>query len=338
MIFAVLFRVALLVAAILLNVPFSWSQQQQTLVLIGEIRIARGSFPPHRIQVSLETRGAVAQVTYADDEGKFMFAELWPNVYYVVINDSDFEPVRQSVELRALSGNSTVVQVMLTPRERQAEKPSKDNTSGGNPFLVNTSEYAKTYPKDAVKEFDKANKAVQKGDTANAVQHFEKAVSLAPGFYAARNNLGLTYLAKMDFSSAEKQFLEVLRINPSDEQAYFNLGNAYLLSKQFAAAEKSIQEGLQKRPDSAFGQLLLGTVYDQTGNSVEAEKLLRQALTLDPSMSKAHLELVNLYLRQRKNGDAVAELRAFLKTSPSDPFAPKAREVLRKLEQQPNAH
>ena len=120
-----------------------WSQQgQQTMVLIGEIRIARGSFPPHRIQVNLETRGATAQVTYADEEGKFLFAELWPNVYYVVINDPDFEAVRQPVEMRALSGNTTVVQVMLAARDHGPQTAPKDNTSGGNPFLVNTSEYA----------------------------------------------------------------------------------------------------------------------------------------------------------------------------------------------------
>ena len=305
------------------------------MVLIGEIKIARGSFPSHRVQVNLETRGATAKITYADYEGKFLFAELWPNVYYVVITDPDFEPLRQSVELRALSGNSTVVQVTLTPKDRGSKAATeKDSTSGGNPFLVNTSEYAKHYPKEAIKEFEKANKSVQRRDTDSAVEHFRKAVSLAPDFYAARNNLGLTYLTKMDFPNAEKEFQEVLRINPSDGQGYFNLGNTYLLSKQFAVAERTIKEGLEKRPDSAFGQLLLGTVYGHTGDPVEAEKLLRQALVLDPTMTKAHLELVNLYLHERKADDAIAELRAFLKTSPSDPFAPKAREVLRKLEQQ----
>jgi TolA-binding protein len=49
-------------------------------------------------------------------------------------------------------------------------------------------------------------------------------------------------------------------------------------------------------------------------------------------MSKAHLALVNLYMQQKRSEDAAVELRAFLKAFPEDPFAPKARQVLLKLE------
>lgn len=78
--------------------------------------------------------------------------------------------------------------------------------------------------------------------------------------------------------------------------------------------------------------MLLGTVYGRTGNAQQAEHSLRQALQLDPKLSKAHLELVNLYLQQQKPSDAATELRAFLKDAPHDPLAPKAKEVLQKLE------
>jgi tetratricopeptide (TPR) repeat protein len=323
----------ILTTLVIIADPLSWSQQQQTMTLVGEIKIARGSFPPHRIQVTLETRGATAQMSYADDEGKFLFAELWPNVYYVVINDPDFEPVRQAVEMRALSGNSTVVQVTLNPKDHGSQPGLKDHTSGGNPFLVSTSEYAKRYPKGALKEFDKANKAAQKGEADDAIRHFAQAVLLAPDFYAARNNLGLVYLGGQNFQNAEHQFQEVVRLNPSDSQAYFNLGNTYLLTKRFPQAAQAIQEGLHREPDSAFGQLLLGTVYSRTGNRTQSEQMLQHVLTIDQSMSKAHLELVNLYLQENKNSEAIAELKAFLKASPADPFAPKAREVLSRLEQ-----
>ena len=48
-------------------------------------------------------------------------------------------------------------------------------------------------------------------------------------------------------------------------------------------------------------------------------------------MLKAHLALVNLFLQRGRPADAVTELRIFLKASPNDPFAPKAREVLHRL-------
>jgi tetratricopeptide (TPR) repeat protein len=307
---------------------------QQTVALGGEIKVVRGSFPPHRIQVTLETRGLPVGVTYADDEGKFLFRDLLPNMYYVIIKDPGFEPVRERIEIRELQGPVAMIQIILTPRESTKQQPRKDSTSGGSPFLVDKSEYEKHYPKGAVKEFDKGNKAAEKNSADEAIRHFNKAVDLAPDFYAARNNLGLMLLGTRNFQQAEQQFQEVLRLNPSDSQAYFNLGNTYLLARQFSDAQAAIQEGLKRQPDSAFGEFLLGSVYSRTGNQAEAERTLQHALTINPGLTKAHLELVNLYLREQKDGDAVAELKAFLKASPKDPFAPKVRELLNRLERQ----
>src|SRR5690242_11916670 len=93
--------------------PFH-AQQSQHYSLMDEIHINRGLFPPRRLEVILETRGERAGATYADNEGKFAFNQLVPNVYYVVINDPEFEPVRQSYEIRELSGSNNFVQVTLT--------------------------------------------------------------------------------------------------------------------------------------------------------------------------------------------------------------------------------
>jgi tetratricopeptide (TPR) repeat protein len=303
----------------------------QTVDLGGEIKVARGSFPPRPIRVSLETRGLPAGVVYADEEGKFLFRALVPNMYYVVINDPDYEPVRERIEIRELSGNSAMIQIILTPRESTKQRPRKDDTSGGNPFLVDKAEHEKHYPIGAVKEFDKGNKAVQKNSAEEAIRHFKKAVDLAPDFYAARNNLGLVLLGTRNFQDAERQFQEVMQLNPSDTQAYFNLGNTYLLTKRFSDAEVAIQEGLKRQPESAFGEFLLGTVYSRTGKEEQAENALKHALTIDPSMSKAHLELANLFLQHQDNAGAISELKAFLKASPEDSFAPKARQVLDRL-------
>ena len=50
--------------------------------------------------------------------------------------------------------------------------------------------------------------------------------------------------------------------------------------------------------------------------------------------TQAQLGLANLYLQQKKNSEAIAELKAFLKASPGDPFGPKAKEVLDRLERE----
>jgi predicted Zn-dependent protease len=96
-----------------------------------------------------------------------------------------------------------------------------------------------------------------------------------------------------------------------------------------------VQEGLKRSPNSAFGQFLLGSIYKGLGKLTDAEHALHEALQIDPSMSRVHLELVNLYLSQRKKSEASLELKAFLKDSPNDPLAAKAREMLDKLDANP---
>jgi regulator of sirC expression with transglutaminase-like and TPR domain len=57
-------------------------------------------------------------------------------------------------------------------------------------------------------------------------------------------------------------------------------------------------------------------------------------LTINPNLSKAHLELANVFLQRQNNAAAISELKAFLKASPEDSFAPRARQLLDRLERQ----
>ena len=142
------------------------------------------------------------------------------------------------------------------------------------------------------------------------------------------------YLSKSDFRPAEEQFREAIRLDPNDAQAYFNLGNVLMLTGRYAESETTLASGLQRRPDSAFGYFLQGCLYGRTGKYSEAEKSLREALRLDTTMSQAQLQLVNLYLQQNRREDAITQLQAFLKAFPAAAAAPKAKEILNKLQRE----
>ncbi len=78
-------------------------------------------------------------------------------------------------------------------------------------------------------------------------------------------------------------------------------------------------------------------ICGRTGDPARAERLLRESLDIDSTMSKSHLELVNIYLRQNRKEEAILELQTFLKSSPTDPFALKAQEVLSRLQRDSRA-
>jgi len=217
-------------------------------------------------------------------------------------------------------------------RDRVKSEPLSDRGQGSNPYLIDPSEYRRHFPRNAIKEFDKGVDADKHQRRDEAINHYQKSISLAPDFYPAHNNLGSAYLSKSDFTSAQAQFEEAIKLNQSDAEAHLNLANVLLTVKSYEDALKNVEEGLRRNPNSAFGQFLLGSISERMRKLPEAEHALRQALKLDPGMSRVRLELVNVYLLQQKKSEARAELKAFLNDSPKDPLAPKAKEVLGKLE------
>ena len=224
------------------------------------------------------------------------------------------------------------VEIQLIPKADEKKEMLPGRMKGSNPYLVDTKEYNHHFSRSVLKEFKKGVNADHGGKHDDAIRHYEKALESAPDYYPAHNNLGCDYLSKGEFKSAQEQFEDAIRLNQADGQAFLNLGNVLTLMGRYPEAEHALQDGVKRRPDSAFGQFLLGSLYGHTGRTTEAEHSLREALQLDPKMSQAHLQLVNLYLEEKRISDAIEELRFYLKEFPDQPLAPRAREMLQKLE------
>jgi tetratricopeptide (TPR) repeat protein len=307
----------------------AFSQGQKTGSIVGQLRI-QGQQPNERIEVKLESRFAIAAITYSDMEGKFGFPDLPPNLYHVVINHDDYEPVRAEAIISSISAQNVFVSIDLRPKKKD-QAQGETRPSGSNPNLIDKDALGKDIPKDAVKAFEKGVKLSNEGRLEDAIEKFQNAIEIAPSFYQAMNNLGSAYLSKGDYEDARRQFEAVIKVQQADAAAYFNLGNVYLMTDRSDDSYRALQEGLKREPTSPKGRFLLGTLYSRTGRYAEAEKQLSDVLQLDPSMSQVHLELANLYIRQQNQSMAVMELTTFLTRFPQDPMAPKAKEVLTRL-------
>ncbi len=303
--------------------PLAWSQQMGSI--IGVVRVTRGSFP-EPILVNLQTRGATMESSYADGEGRFGFNALYANVYHVVINDDHYLPVDEKVELKPDIQPVYILQINLMPRERHS------GAANSKPYVVSAQDLTRKYPKGAVKEFERGARKEAEGKTEDAIQYFKKALKIVPNFAMAHNSLGAAYVSKSDFAEAQKELAEAIRLDQSSGSAYFNMANLMLLTSKLGQAGEYLRQGFFLEPESAFGFFVQGSVLVRTGKLPEAEASLQRALQLDPKMPRPHMELVNLYLREQRSTQAIAELHSFLQVAPKDPLAPKAREVLQRLE------
>jgi tetratricopeptide (TPR) repeat protein len=328
-------RCLIVLALIFPMAPPLLSQGPQYGSIVGQVRVARSAFPSKAVLVLLNTRGATIASAYTDNEGRFTFNGLLGNPYRVVINDPDYAPVDELIALDPSTGAVRMLNITLVPRADVAEPKSGEETDvgiGTNPNVTSPAGLRHTIPDSALREFKAGVGAEKKNKVEDATRHYRRAIELAPDFYEARNNLGSLALSHSDFSTAREQFETAMKLNPSEAASYFNLANVFILTKNPAEAVKVARDGLRLQPTSAFGHFVLGTALGNAGNAIDAERELRRALELDSKMTKAHLALVNIYLQQQRRDSAVEELRSFLKSSPDDPFAPKAREVLKRLE------
>jgi tetratricopeptide (TPR) repeat protein len=289
--------------------------------------------------VELRLRGSVISSAYADDQGRFGFYNLEANPYHIVISDPAFQEVDELANVNPIISAFTMVQIRLDPKEDSKQPSDPGRTRGSNPYLINTSDYNQRFPKNAVKEFDRAVQADREGKRDDAVEHYQKALRIAPDFYMAHNNLGSDYLSKSDFPAARKEFLQASQLNQSDAAAFFNLSNVCMLTGELPEAQRYLAEGMHRQPDSALGHFLQGTMDIHLGKLPQAEGWLRQAIQLDPMMAQPRLQLVNLLLQQGRKGDAVAQLHDFLSAFPEGPFSGKAKDLLKRLQvPQPDSH
>jgi tetratricopeptide (TPR) repeat protein len=331
--------VTLSVFLVVVAVPGQLSAQQNNLgKIIGNVRVVKGDVPAHPVLISIEMRGTPIGSAYCDDRGRFGFYGLVANEYRVSVDDDAYEQASVTTEVNPATAPMNFIDFQLVPRARAKKDPLPGRVEGSNPFLIDTTDYNRKFPKKTLKEFDNGVEADHVGKTDEAIQHYEKALSYSPDYYPAHNNLGSAYLARQNFEGAQTQFEAALKANQNDVEAYFNLANVFLLTQRYPAAEREIEEGLQRRPDSAFGHFLQGSLYSRTARPELAEKSLQSALQLDPKMGQAYLQLVNLYLQQKRTPEAIAQLEAYLKAFPDSPYSSKARESLKRLQAEPDGH
>lgn len=319
-------------ALVVLLASSAFAQKNQYGKIIGIVRVSRGDFPDPPVLVSLEMRGSVINSSYSDPQGRYSFSGLLANSYTVKVNDPSYEAFSQIADVNPETAPMNYVQITLIRRPDARKESLPGRVEGSNPFLVDPAEYNRQFPKKTLREFEKGVEADHDADASGAIKHYEKALNYSPDFYPAHNNLGAIYVSRQDFEAAKNQFEAALKANQNDAQAYFNLSNVYLLTQHFEEAQREVDEGLKRRPDSAFGRFLAGSIYTHTGHAELAEKSLLAALQLDPKMSQAYLQLVNLYVQQKRTGDAVLQLETYLESFPDSPFAPKARELLKRLQ------
>jgi tetratricopeptide (TPR) repeat protein len=187
-------------------------------------------------------------------------------------------------------------------------------------------------PETALREYREAVKDLERHDAESAARRLQHAVTLAPQFADAWNELGTLAYQAQQYERAEKCFRAALAQDPRAYEPLVNLGGVLIDTHKLDEALMYNQDAVLLRPDDALANSQLGLAYFATGNFDLAVKYLEIARGIDPAhFSHPQLVLAEIHLRRGENRAAADALEDFLRRHPDFPTADKIRENIAKL-------
>jgi tetratricopeptide (TPR) repeat protein len=156
----------------------------------------------------------------------------------------------------------------------------------------------------------------ERGQTNEAMAHFEKAVEIEPGYSTAHYNLGGALREKGQIDEAIVHFQKALEIQPEYSMAHYNLGQILRQKGQVDEAIAHFQKALAIHPDYADAHNGLGLALLRKGQVDEAIVHLKTALELHPDHAEGHNNLGNVLWQRGQVQEAIAHYQQALAIRP----------------------
>jgi len=152
-----------------------------------------------------------------------------------------------------------------------------------------------------------------------ALEHFEKALTLQPAAFSVHNNMGNSLRAAGDLSGAESSYRTALRIHPDYVHACCNLGALLAETGCNAEAETWLLKATRLQADFTDAWNHLGNLHLARNEHPTAEAYYRKALVINPRFVASICNLADLLLVDRRMDEAEALYREGITHMPDDP-------------------
>jgi len=204
-----------------------------------------------------------------------------------------------------------------------------DGVGGLGPSVSVT---ALAIPRNALKKFEKAQKLMDHGEFAKAIQPLNEAVAIYPPYTNAYNNLAVAYARVGDPAKERDALQKAISIDEHFAPAYVNLGVLDVKAKNFTAAETELSKATSYDPNNALALVLLTYSEFMNHHFDLAIATSQRAHMLQAPHAFAHQVAARAYEQKRDGVDAIAELEIFLKEEPTGQRADIARKELAQVQ------
>jgi tetratricopeptide (TPR) repeat protein len=174
---------------------------------------------------------------------------------------------------------------------------------------------------DAVSLNISGDRLYERGKLQEAVEEFQRALTLDPNNVNVSNSLGVCYAQMGKLEEAVTEFLRVTLLKPSDFMGQYNLGCALLSLGREDEAEQAFTRSSELDPERATPYFQLAKLCRKHDRLEEALNYLGKTVGLKPHWAKAWRLFGECFLEQGNDGEAMNGFKNALKINGNDAAA-----------------
>jgi len=187
-------------------------------------------------------------------------------------------------------------------------------------------------PAKAQHEYAKGYQLLMKKDSHGAIEHLTKSLEIYPSFVAAHNAVGTAYLNQGDTQQAVEHFNRAISLDDHLPNSYLNLGCAQLAMQKFADAEGSLKKAAGIAPMDL--QLQTALAYAEFANHdypavLSGVKQIHERK--HEGAAVVHYFAAGALEAQGNLAEAQSEMQTLLAESPKSPSLGEYRRMLQQL-------
>jgi len=147
---------------------------------------------------------------------------------------------------------------------------------------------------------------LSRDDFARALQYFEKAVEIDPGYAESWYQAGFCYGMLGRHSDALKASRQAARLRPEWAETFVNIGASSYALGQYKEAAEAYRQATKLDADNADSQYAFGLSLNKLGRTDEEILAYKRAVAVKPDFANALEQLGAAYFKQKRYADALA--------------------------------
>jgi tetratricopeptide (TPR) repeat protein len=271
-----------------------------------------------RVELTLREPGGVMRAQMVtNDGGRFEFGAIGRGSYQITASAAGYQPLSSDVSVGAGAERGLAIYL-----KRIAANPVA--ASGAS-----VSAHELSMPQKARDLVNSGKQKIFYGKNAEAgIADFKSAVALAPDYYEAYYQIGMTYLETGKREDAEKNFDKSIELSHEKYgEPVIGLGMLLLDKGDNGGGEKTIRRGLELSPNFWLGYYELGRACLAQNRLDDAKKAGERARSLMPTAATVYRLMANVHMREKDYPALLEDIDAYLKIDPDGAAASHAKEM-----------